>query len=61
MRDGESYLNDIITANVTISSLSRFKDNIRDLDSRLLDVDLPMPKIYERTVSEILSANLVTS
>ena len=46
--DQDAYLNDVVTANVTIPSLSRFKGNVRDLDPKLLDVDLPTPKIYER-------------
>ena len=47
--DDENYLKDIMTANVTIPSLNRFEGNIRDLDPRLLDVNLPMPKMCERT------------
>ena len=46
--DQDAYLNDVVTANVTIPSLSRFKENVRDLDPKLLNVDLPTPKIYER-------------
>ena len=46
--DQDAYLNDVVTANVTIPSLSRFKENIRDLDPKLLETELPTPKIYER-------------
>ena len=48
--DDENYLNDVVTANVTITSLSEFKENVRELDPELLDVKLPTPKMYERTV-----------
>ena len=47
--DQDAYLNDVITANITIPSLSRFKENIRELDPKLLEVELPAPKMYERT------------
>jgi len=47
--DDENYLNDVVTANVTVASISRFKENIRDLDPKLLEIELPTPKIYERT------------
>jgi len=46
--DDENYLNDVITANVTIASLSKFKENIRELDPSMLEIELPTPKIYER-------------
>ena len=52
IRDNENYLNDVITANVTIASFSRFKENIRELDPKLLEIELPAPKIYERTKEE---------
>ena len=39
----------MITANITIASLSRFKRNIRELDSSMLEIELPAPKMYERT------------
>ena len=45
--DDENYLKDTMTANITIPSLNRFEGNIRDLDPRLLDVNLPMPKMRE--------------
>ncbi|MHC1624069.1 MAG: tail fiber domain-containing protein, partial [Candidatus Methanospirareceae archaeon] len=47
--DDENYLNDVVTANVTVASLSRFKENIRELDPKLLEAELPTPKMYERT------------
>jgi len=47
--DQENYLNDVITANITVASLSRSKENIQDLDPSLLDIELPTPKMYERT------------
>ena len=47
--DQENYLNDVITANITIPSLSKFKENIRDPDPSLLEIELPIPKMYERT------------
>lgn len=47
--DQENYLNDVITANITIPSLPRSKENVEDLDPSLLDIELPAPKIYERS------------
>ncbi|MCD6421677.1 MAG: hypothetical protein J7L17_04650 [Thaumarchaeota archaeon] len=44
----ESYLNDIVTANVTIASSAKSKRMIRELDPSMLSVKLPTPKIYER-------------
>ena len=38
----------MVTANVTITSLSEFKENVQELDPELLDVKLPTPKMYER-------------
>ena len=46
--DQENYLSDVITANITIASLSRFKKNIRELDPSMLEIELPAPKMYER-------------
>ena len=46
--DDEEYLNDVVTANITIPSAAKFKENIRELDPSLLDVELPSPKVYER-------------
>lgn len=46
--DQENYLNDVVTANITVASLSGSKENIRELDPSLLDLELPNPKIYER-------------
>jgi len=46
--DQDIYLNDVITANITVASLSKSKENIRDLDPKLLNIKLPAPKIYER-------------
>ena len=46
--DDEEYLNDVVTANITIPSAAEFKENIRELDPSLLDVELPSPKVYER-------------
>ena len=40
--DDENYLNDVVTANITIPSLSKF------LDPSMLEIRLPSPKIYER-------------
>jgi len=44
-----AYLNDVITANITVASLSRFKENIQELEPKLLDIELPTLKIYQRT------------
>ena len=46
--DDEAYLNDVVTANVTIASASSSKENIRELDPSMLDIKLPSPKIYQR-------------
>ena len=46
--DQENYLNDVITANVTIASSAGSKRMVRELDPSLLSVKLPTPKIYER-------------
>ena len=46
--DDEAYLNDVVTANVTIASASSSKENIRELDPNMLDIKLPSPKIYQR-------------
>ena len=46
--DDEAYLNDVVTANVTITSASSSKENIRELDPSMLDIKLPSPKIYQR-------------
>ena len=46
--DDENYLNDVVTANITIPSLSKFKEGVRDLDPSMLEIRLPSPKIYER-------------
>ena len=46
--DDEEYLNDVVTANITIPSAAKSKENIRELDPSLLDVELPSPKVYER-------------
>ena len=46
--DDEAYLNDVVTANVTITSVSSSKENIRELDPSMLDIKLPSPKIYQR-------------
>jgi len=46
--DDENYLNDVVTANITIPSLSKFKEGVRDLDPSMLEARLPSPKIYER-------------
>ena len=46
--DDEIYLNDVVTANVTIASMSNSKENIRELDPSMSDIRLPSPKIYER-------------
>jgi len=46
--DQENYLNDVVTANVTIASLSKSKENVREPDPSILDAELPTPKIYER-------------
>jgi len=46
--DDEAYLNDVVTANVTIASASSSKENIRELDPSMSDIKLPSPKIYER-------------
>ena len=46
--DDENYLNDVVTANVTIPSLSKFKEDVRDLDPSMLEIRLPSPKIYGR-------------
>jgi len=46
--DQENYLNDVITANVTIASSAGSKGMVRELDPSLLSVKLPTPKIYER-------------
>jgi len=46
--DDEDYLNDVVTANITIPSLSKFKEGVRDLDPSMLEIRLPSPKIYER-------------
>jgi len=46
--DDENYLNDVVTANITIPSLSKFKEGVRDLDPSMLEIRLPLPKIYER-------------
>ena len=35
-------------ANITIPSLSKFKEGIRDLDPSMLEIRLPPPRIYER-------------
>ncbi len=50
--DDENYLNDVVTANVTVASLSKSKENIRDLDPKLLKIKLPAPKMYERVESK---------
>ena len=46
--DDENYLNEVVTANITIPSLSKFKEGVRDLDPSMLEIRLPSPKIYER-------------
>jgi len=46
--DQDGYLNDVVTANITIPSLGRLKRNVRELDPKLLELELPAPKIYER-------------
>ena len=46
--DQDAYLNDVITANITVASLSKSKENIRELDPKLLNIKLPTPKMYER-------------
>ena len=46
--DDEAYLNDVVTANVTIASAANSKKNIRELDPSISDIELPSPKIYER-------------
>ena len=46
--DQDAYLNDVVTANVTVASLPKSKENIRELDPNLLNIRLPTPKIYER-------------
>lgn len=48
MGDEENYLNDVITANITVASLSRYKAEIRDLSPEELDIKLPPPKRYVR-------------
>jgi len=40
IKDDEAYLNDVITANITIPSLERFKENIQDLDPELFEIEL---------------------
>ncbi len=46
--DQENYLNDVVTANVTIASSAKSKGSVRELDPSMLSVKLPTPKIYER-------------
>jgi len=46
--DQENYLNDIVTANITIASSAKSKGRIREPDPSMLSVKLPTPKIYER-------------
>ena len=44
----ENYLNDIVTANITIASSAKSKGDVREPDPSMLSVKLPTPKIYER-------------
>ena len=44
----ENYLNDIVTANITIASSAKSKGSVREPDPSMLSVKLPTPKIYER-------------
>jgi len=46
--DDKAYLNDVVTANITIASTSSSKENVQELDPSMLDVKLPSPKIYKR-------------
>jgi len=46
--DDEDYLNDVVTANITILSMNKFSRDVRDLDPSMLEIKLPSPKIYER-------------
>ena len=46
--DQENYLSDVITANVTIASLPRFKEDVRDVGEEELGIRFPAPKRYRR-------------
>ena len=46
--DQNNYLNDVITANITVASLEKFKEKPQDLLDEELDIQLPKPKKYRR-------------
>ncbi|GBC68394.1 hypothetical protein HRbin01_00075 [archaeon HR01] len=46
--DPDNYLNDIITANITIASTAGDKEDVRDIPDDELEVELPKPKRYIR-------------
>ena len=46
--DQENYLNDVITANVTVASSIGSKDNVGELSDEELSVSLPRPRRFTR-------------
>ena len=46
--DGGNYFSDVVSANLTISSLAGWKRGVRPADPTLWDIPLPQPKAYTR-------------
>ena len=46
--DADNYLNDVITANITVSSLGAVKRDVSELSDDVLTITFPRPKRYRR-------------